>query len=40
MFESLFTEARSVFIIQDKTLTVVYAKNPLSTYAGQSVKIT
>lgn len=29
-----------MFVIQENTLTVVYAKNPVSTYAGQSVKIT
>lgn len=39
MFESFFAEARSVFVIQNNTLTVVYAKNQLSTYVGQSVKI-
>jgi len=40
MFESFFSGARPVLIIQTNTLTVVYAKNPISTYAGQSVKIT
>ena len=39
MLESFFSEARSVFVIQDNTITVVYAKNPISTYVGQVVKI-
>lgn len=34
MFESMFGEARSIFVIQDHSVTVVYAKNPISTYAG------
>ena len=39
MWHSFWEQARSIFIIQENTLTVVYAKNPVSTYSGQSVKI-
>ncbi len=34
MWSSFWEQARSVFVLQDNTLTVVYAKNPISTYAG------
>ena len=39
MWSSFWKQARSIFVLQSNTLTVVYAKNPISSYAGQSVKI-
>ena len=39
MWSSFWEQSRSVFVLQDNTLTVAYAKNPISTYAGQSVMI-
>lgn len=39
MFESFFKETRTLFVVQKSSITVVYAKNPVSTYVGQVVKI-
>ena len=39
MWSNFWEQARSIFVLQENTLTVVYAKNPISTCAGQSVKI-
>ena len=39
MWDSFWEQSRSIFVLQENTVTIVYAKNPVSTYAGQSVKV-
>ncbi len=39
MWNSFWGSVKTIFIFQKNTWTVLYAKNPISTYAGQSVKV-
>ena len=34
MWDSLWNQTKSVFVFQKDTWTVVYAKNPISSYSG------
>lgn len=39
IWENLWNQCKSVFIFHKDTWTVVYAKNPISSYTGQAVKV-
>ena len=39
LWKSFWSQCKSIFIFGEDTWTVVYAKNPISTYTGQQVLV-
>ena len=38
-WKSFWGKCKSIFVFEEDTWAVIYAKNPISTYTGQQVKV-